>query len=47
MGAALVAMIIAQVWVGVSVGAIESAIFTGIALAALVFTALLFRNIAE
>ena len=47
MGAALVAMIIAQVWAGVSVGAVESAIFSGIALAALAFTALLFRNITE
>ena len=45
MGAALVAMIIGQILAGVEVGAVESAIFTGIALAALVFNALLFRNI--
>jgi hypothetical protein len=45
MGAALVAMIIAQVLTGVAVGAVESAIFTGIALAALIFTVMLFRNI--
>jgi hypothetical protein len=47
MGAALVAMIIAQVWAGVSVGAVESTIFSVIALVALTFTALLFRNITE
>lgn len=45
MGAALVAMIIAQVLAGVAVGVAESVIFTGIALAALVFTIVLFRNI--
>jgi hypothetical protein len=45
MGTALVAMIIAQVLAGVTVGAVESAIFIGIALAALVFNVLLFRNI--
>jgi len=47
MGAALVAMIIGQILAGVEVGAVESAIFAGIALAALVFTVVLFRNITE
>jgi hypothetical protein len=45
MGAALVAMIVGQILAGVDVGLIESAIFTGIALAALAFNILLFRNI--
>jgi hypothetical protein len=47
MGAALVAMIIGMALAGVAVGAIESVVFTGIALAALVFTVILFQNIIE
>jgi hypothetical protein len=47
MGTALVAMIIAMVWAGVPVGAVEAVIFTGIALAALIFTIILFQNIKE
>jgi hypothetical protein len=47
MGAALVAMIVGQVLAGVTVGIVESVVFTGIALAALVFTVILFRSIAE
>lgn len=45
MGAALVAMILGMALAGVTVGAVESAIFTGIALAALMFIVILFRNI--
>ncbi len=45
MGAALVAMIIGQILAGVKVSAVESVMFSGIALAALVFTIILFRNI--
>jgi hypothetical protein len=47
MGAALIAMIIGQILVGVTVSMVESIIFSGIALAALVFTVILFRNIEE
>ncbi len=45
MGAALVAMIIGQILAGVAVSPVEAIIFSGIALAALVFTIILFRNV--
>jgi hypothetical protein len=47
MGAALVAMIISQVVAGVAVSPFEVIMFSTIALAALVFTVILFRNIGE
>jgi hypothetical protein len=47
MGAALVAMIVSQVLAGVQVSMIETVMFSGIALAALIFTVLLFRNVSE
>lgn len=47
MGAALIAMIIGQLLAGVSVSLIEIVMFSGIALAALVFTLLIFRKIKE
>jgi hypothetical protein len=45
MGAALVAMIIVQILAGVAVSPVEAVMFSGIALAALVFTIILFRNV--
>lgn len=45
MGAALMAMIIVQALAGVAMNVVEVVVFSGIALAALVFTVLLFRNI--
>lgn len=47
MGTALIAMIIGMAVAGVELGVVEAVIFTGISLAAIAFTALLFRNIAE
>jgi hypothetical protein len=47
MGVALIAMIIGIALAGVPVSIVESVIFTGIALSAIAFTTLLFRNIAE
>jgi hypothetical protein len=47
MGTALVAMIISQVLAGVPGSTVETVIFSGIALAGLSFTVMLFRNIAE
>jgi hypothetical protein len=47
MGAALVAMIIGQILAGVPVSPVEIVMFSGIALAALIFTLILFRNIRE
>ena len=47
MGSALVAMIISQIWVGVVVSAVEIIMFSAIALAALIFTIVQFRSIAE
>jgi hypothetical protein len=47
MGAALIAMIIGQILAGVTVSPVEIVMFTGIAIAALVFTILAFRNIKE
>lgn len=45
MGAALIAMIISQIMAGVGVSLVEISMFSGIALAALIFTLLTFRNI--
>ena len=47
MGAALVAMIIGMILAGVPVSPVEIIMFLFIALAALVFTLILFRNIQE
>ena len=47
MGAALIAMIIGQILAGVQVSLVEIVMFSGIALAALIFTLILFRNIRE
>jgi hypothetical protein len=47
MGAALVAMIIGQILVGVPVSMVEIVMFSGIALATLTFTFLMFRNVVE
>jgi hypothetical protein len=47
MGAALVAMIIMQTLAGIEVSPVESVMFSGIALAALVFTLIMFRNVQE
>jgi len=47
MGAALIAMIIGMALAGMVVSLVEAVIFTGIALAALVFTVILFRNIKQ
>jgi hypothetical protein len=47
MGAALVAMIIGQTLAGISISLVEAIMFTGIALAALIFTILTFRNIKD
>jgi hypothetical protein len=47
MGVALVAMIIGQILAGIAVSPVETIMFSGIAVAALVFTVLLFRNIGE
>ncbi len=47
MGAALVAMIIGQILAGVPVSPVEIVMFSGIALAALIFTLILFRNVQE
>jgi hypothetical protein len=47
MGAALVAMIIGQILAGVPVSPVEIVMFSGIALAALIFTLILFRNFEE
>jgi hypothetical protein len=47
MGAALIAMIIGQILVGVPVSPVEVVMFSGIAIAALIFTLLLFQNIQE
>jgi hypothetical protein len=40
-------MIISQALAGVKLGVVESVIFAGISLAAIAFSVLLFRNIAE
>jgi len=47
MGAALIAMIISQALAGLELGVVEAVVFTGISLAAIAFTVLLFRNIEE
>ena len=47
MGAALVAMIIGQIRAGIQVSLVEIVMFSGIALAALIFTLDLFRNVEE
>lgn len=47
MGAALIAMIIGLILAGVPVSPVEIIMFSGIALAALIFTLTLFRNIHE
>jgi hypothetical protein len=47
MGIALIAMIIGQILAGVQVGMIESLIFTGIAITALILTVLMFRSVQE
>jgi len=47
MGAALVAMIIGQILMGVLVSPVEIIMFSGIALSALIFTLILFQNIDE
>jgi hypothetical protein len=47
MGAALIAMIISQIMTGVPVSIVEIVMFSGIALAALVFTLMMFRHIKE
>ncbi|MBN1890732.1 MAG: hypothetical protein JW850_22245 [Thermoflexales bacterium] len=47
MGAALIAMIIGQILAGLSVSPFEIVMFSGIALAALVFTVITFRNIEQ
>lgn len=47
MGAALIAMIIGQILAGVPVSPVEIIMFSGIALAALIFTLILFRNIQK
>lgn len=47
MGAALIAMIINQILAGVSVSAVEIVMFSGIALAALIFTLMALRYIKE
>jgi hypothetical protein len=47
MGAALIAMIIGQILAGVPVSSVEIIMFSGIALAALIFTLILFRNVQE
>lgn len=45
MGAALIAMIISQIVAGMEVSPVEVIMFSGIALAALAFTIILFRNV--
>jgi hypothetical protein len=45
MGAALIAMIIGQILAGVAVSPVETVMFSGIAVAALVFTIIVFRGI--
>jgi hypothetical protein len=47
MGAALIAMIISQILAGFEVSMVEIIMFSGIAIAALVFTLLLFRSVQE
>jgi hypothetical protein len=47
MGAALIAMIIGQILAGVAVSPVETIMFSGIAIASLVFTIILFRNIGK
>lgn len=47
MGAALIAMIVGQIMAGVVVSMVEIVMFSGIALAALIFTFLSFQNIEE
>jgi hypothetical protein len=47
MGAALIAMIIGQILVGVPVSMVEIVMFSGIALAALIFTFMMFRHIKK
>lgn len=47
MGAALIAMIIGLILAGVPVSPVEIVMFSGIALAALIFTLILFRNVQE
>jgi hypothetical protein len=47
MGAALIAMIIGQILAGLSVSPFETVMFSGIALAALAFTIITFRNIEQ
>ena len=45
MGMALIAMIIGQVLAGVQVGMVESVVFSGIAITALIFTVLMLRSV--
>jgi hypothetical protein len=45
MGMALIAMILGQVMAGVQVGIVESVMFSGIAITALIFTVSMFRNV--
>jgi hypothetical protein len=47
MGAALIAMIIGQILAGVAVSPVEIIMFSGIALAALIFTLILFHSVKE
>ena len=47
MGMALIAMIIGQILIGVQVGIVESVMFSGIAISALIFTVLMFRSVQE
>ena len=47
MGAALIAMIIGQFLVGIEVGMGEAIMFSSIAIAALVFTVIMFRSVRE
>ncbi len=47
MGAALIAMILGEILSGLKVSAVETVMFTGIALAAMGFSLVLFRNIPD
>jgi hypothetical protein len=47
MGAALIAMIIGQVLAGIKVGMVEVVMFSGIAIAALVFTLIMFSSVQK
>ena len=46
-GMALIAMIIGQFLAGLKVGMVEVVMFSGIAIAALVFTLIMFRSVQE